>query len=135
VAATLISQLAERDARISQHDTEISKRDAAISARDAAECQRSGAASSSMLRSARSWMRASMQIWRPSALRSKRFEKDHLRHRSQSRADWRCRHPSRGVMFHTNPNAPNAAAAAVYMAGHVATALGNAISSDIHVTA
>jgi len=35
LAATLISQLAERDARISQHDTQISERDAAISARDA----------------------------------------------------------------------------------------------------
>jgi transposase len=35
LAATLISQLAERDARISQHDNQIGERDAAISARDA----------------------------------------------------------------------------------------------------
>ena len=35
LTATLISQLAERDARISQHDTQLSERDAAIRARDA----------------------------------------------------------------------------------------------------
>ncbi len=35
LAATLVSQLAERDARISQHDTQISERDAELSVKEA----------------------------------------------------------------------------------------------------